>query len=59
MASELKIGRASFFGSRSNASSSFDRRRPNSVRRICSQARPDAVVGADAAALAVSMPGPV
>ena len=59
MASELKIGRASFFASRSSASSSFASGRPKSARRAFDQASPNPVRGAVAASLAVSMPAPV
>ena len=59
MASELKIGSASFLGSRSSASSSFERGRPNRERRRFDQTSATPVRGAVAASFAVSMPAPV
>jgi hypothetical protein len=59
IASELKIGRASFLGSRSSASSSFERGRPNRDRRAFAHTSASPVRGAVAASFAVSIPAPV
>jgi hypothetical protein len=59
IASELNIGRASFFGRRSSTSSSFERGRPKSDRRRFDQTSATPVRGAVAASFAVSMPAPV
>ena len=59
MASELKIGSASFLDSRSPISYSFARGRPNTACLTRDSAAPSGVVGRDAAGLATSWPGPV
>ena len=59
MASELKIARAFFLARRSPISSSLARGRPRSACLSRALKRPMLVVGALAAALAVSWPGPV
>ncbi len=59
MASELKIGRASFFDSRSPISSSFASGRPKTACLTRESAAPSGVVGREAAGLATSWPGPV
>src|SRR4051794_1721176 len=58
MASELKIASAFFFDRRSPISSSFASGRPRSTPLSRTRARPNVVVGALAAAFAVSCPGP-
>src|SRR5487761_2192173 len=59
MAPELKIVRASFLGSRTSASSSFERGRPNRDRRAFDQTSANPERGSVAASLAVSIPVPV
>ena len=59
IASELKIARAFFLDSRSPISSSLARGRPRSTPLSRARAIPSPVVGALAAAFAVSWPGPV
>ena len=59
MASELKMASAFFLDSRSPLSSSEARGLPMNTRRMSVVQRPNAVLGAVAAGLAVMMPLPV
>ena len=59
MASELKMASAFFFDRRSPISSSVASGRPMRTRLTSTIARPSRVLGAMAAGLATSVPGPV
>jgi hypothetical protein len=58
MASELKMGSASFLERRSSISWALESGFPKTKARTRARRRPKAVVGALAAALAIITPGP-